>query len=91
MFSCIIAGTTDLDIVEEAIVQFRANIMFKNFQPKCGADRTLVYLFCFIQKCLELVAKTPNDEAKAKDAVMALANENLGSIQDPRFCIRDLV
>uniref|UniRef100_A0A7S3S121 Actin-related protein 2/3 complex subunit 3 n=1 Tax=Strombidinopsis acuminata TaxID=141414 RepID=A0A7S3S121_9SPIT len=65
--------------------------MFKNFQPKSGADRTLVYLFCFIQKCLETVAKTPNDETKAKEAVMTLANENLGSISDPRFCIRDLV
>ena len=48
-------------------------------------------MFCFIQKCLETVAKTPNDETKAKEAVMTLANENLGSIQDQRFCIRDLV
>ncbi len=41
------------DIVDEAIELYRATIMFKEFQPRGGADRVIVYLTFFIQKCLE--------------------------------------
>ena len=41
------------DIVDEAIKLFRANILFKNYKIEGSGDRTLIYLTCFIQKCLE--------------------------------------
>ena len=41
------------DIVDEAIQLYRANILFKNYKVKGPADRTVIYLTCFIQKCLE--------------------------------------
>ena len=41
-----------VDIVEEAISMFRATIMFKNFKPEGPADKLIVYLTVFIQKCL---------------------------------------
>ena len=45
------------DIVDEAIDLFRIMIMFKNFKIKTPADRPLVYLTCFIQKCVEEIGR----------------------------------
>lgn len=36
------------DIVDETITFFRANIMFKSFDPKGPADRVLIYLTKFV-------------------------------------------
>ena len=44
--------TEGTDIVDEAISMFRANIMFKTFNPNGPADKLIVYLTVFIQKCL---------------------------------------
>ena len=45
------------DIIDEALSQFRAQVMFKNFEVKGPADKVLIYLFVFIQKSLETIAK----------------------------------
>ena len=47
------------DIIDEAICQFRANILFKNFKVQGGGDKVLIYLTCFIQKCLEQIFRYP--------------------------------
>ena len=39
-----------MDIVDEAVVFFRANVMFKSFEVKGGADRVLIYLTMFIHQ-----------------------------------------
>ena len=41
-----------IDIIDEAITLFCATIMFKNFKPEGPADKAIVYLTVFIQKCL---------------------------------------
>jgi len=41
-----------VDIIDEAITLFRSTILFKNFSPKGPADKVIVYLTVFIQKCL---------------------------------------
>ena len=51
------ADFEDEDIVDEAIQQFRANILFKNYDVRGPADKTLIFLTVFIQKLLETVAK----------------------------------
>ena len=45
------------DIVDETLSFFRAQVLFKNFQVKGPADKTLIFLTVFIQKCLEVIAK----------------------------------
>jgi actin related protein 2/3 complex subunit 3 len=45
------------DIIDEAINQFRANILFKYYDVKGPADKVIIYLTVFIQKCLEIIAK----------------------------------
>ena len=41
------------DIVDEGIALFRANVLFKNYKIQGGGDKSLIFLTCFIQKCLE--------------------------------------
>ena len=41
-----------LDIIDEAIILFRPNSYFKNFEIKGPADRTLVYLLLATSECL---------------------------------------
>ena len=57
---------SDLDIVDESLMYFRANVFFKNFPLKGDADKVLVYTTVFIQKCLEVIA-SDSDVSKAKN------------------------
>jgi actin related protein 2/3 complex subunit 3 len=54
----------DLDIIDEALIYFRANVLFKNFPILGDADRLLVYITVFIQKCLEVCFNQEIDKAK---------------------------
>jgi hypothetical protein len=40
------------DIIDEALLYFRANVLFRNFDVRGGADRTLIYLTMHIVQCL---------------------------------------
>ena len=40
--------TEDEDIIDETIKFFRANVFFRNFEVKGGADRTLIYFTLFV-------------------------------------------
>ena len=63
----------ELDIIDEAIIYFRANVLFKNFNIEGDADKLLVYITVFIQKCLEK-ANDPNP-AKAKENMKKLVEQ----------------
>jgi len=63
----------ELDIIDEAIIYFRANVLFKNFNIEGDADKLLVYITVFIQKCLEK-ANDPNP-AKAKENMKKLVDQ----------------
>ena len=41
---------TERDIIDEAIEFFRANVFFKSFEVKGGADRVLLYLTIYISQ-----------------------------------------
>ena len=63
----------ELDIIDEAIIYFRANVLFKNFNIEGDADKLLVYITVFIQKCLEK-GNDPNP-AKAKENMKKLVDQ----------------
>ena len=44
---------SNIDIIDEAIMYFRANVLYKNFAIEGDADKLLVYITVFVQKCLE--------------------------------------
>jgi len=60
-----ISNPSETDIVDEAILYFRANVLFRNYAPKGPADLTLAYLTVWIGELLRAIAKTKSkDEAK---------------------------
>ena len=50
------------DIIDEVLTFFRANVLFRNFDVRGGADRTLIYLTLFASQCL---VKTEKIEDKS--------------------------
>lgn len=44
---------TDVDdIIDETLLFFRANTLFRNFDVRSGSDKTMIYLTLFAQQCL---------------------------------------
>lgn len=46
------AGISEEDIIDEVLTYFRANVLFRNFEVKGSADRTLIYLTLHAAQCL---------------------------------------
>jgi actin related protein 2/3 complex subunit 3 len=82
----------DKDVVDEAIQLFRATIMFKNFKPEGPADKMIVYLTVFIQKCLQEVQRKgiACEKATAMTVVDLLAKEVIPASSDSKFFMRAL-
>jgi len=70
--------------VDESIKFFRANILFQSFEIRGDADKVMVFLTVFIQKCLETIAKNPT-ETDAKKNLQALVGETVPASSDPKF------
>ena len=51
----VLPESTEDDIVDEAIGYFRAQCLFKNFEVKGPADKLMIYITVYIQKCLEVI------------------------------------
>jgi len=62
------------DIIDEAIQYFRANVLFRNFEIKGGADLLLVYITVYITKCLQVIRGKSNLEAEKLLNALALEN-----------------
>lgn len=61
------------DIIDETIKFFRANVFFRNFEVKGGADRTLIYLTLYVGACLqELERVETKSEAEKVLHLMAI-------------------
>lgn len=65
----------EFDIIDESIMYFRANVLFKNFPIKSDADKLLIYISVFISKCLEYAAAAGNDYDKAKNYLKNLIDD----------------
>ncbi|XP_062499923.1 actin-related protein 2/3 complex subunit 3-like [Corticium candelabrum] len=77
-------GDGSMDIVEEALYYFKANVFFKNYEIKGEADRVLMYLTLYTTECLKKMTKcrTKNDALKEMNT-LALANFPIPG--DPNF------
>ena len=53
------------DIVDEVIYHYRTNIWMRNFKIATEADRLLIYLTFYAQKCVKMFAQQ-KDKTKAK-------------------------
>jgi len=57
----------DEDIIDETLKFFRANIFFRNFEVKGGADRTLLYLSLYVAQVLKELDRQNDKTQAAKD------------------------
>jgi len=56
------------DIIDEVLTYFRANVLFRNFEVRGGADKTLIYLTLHAVQCLVKLEKIEDKNAGEKDA-----------------------
>jgi len=68
-----LAGEGADDIIDESLGFFKANVLFKHFEVKGGADRVLIYLTLYTTQCLQRLEKcpTPTDGIKALTSMAA--------------------
>lgn len=62
------------DIIDETIMYFRANTLFRNFDVRSGSDKTLIYLTLFAQQCL-VKCERIEDKSMATKELRALATK----------------
>jgi actin related protein 2/3 complex, subunit 3 len=77
------------DVIDEALDFFKANVLFRNFEIKGTADRTLIYLTLYISKCLQKLGRL--DKGGAEKAVYQLAIENFALPGDRNFALGGIV
>ena len=65
----------EIDIIDEALMYFRANVLFKNFPILGDADKLLVYITVFIQKCLEVISSCNDDYDKIRIQIKYLIDD----------------
>lgn len=74
------------DVIDETIKFFRANVFFRNFEVKGGADRTLVYLTLFIGECLKDCERVET-KAEAERVLQATATKAFSVPGDAGFAL----
>ncbi len=72
------------DIIDEALNFFKANVLFRNFEPKGAADKTLLYLTLYINACL---TKISGAKGNAEKAMYQFAIENFSLPGDANFAL----
>lgn len=57
VFCSVICCIEKDDIIDEVLMYFRANVLFRNFDVRGGADKTLIYLTLHAVQCLVKLEK----------------------------------
>jgi len=83
----IISDQNEADIIDETLDLFRANSLFRNFEIKGGADRTLIVLILFISDCLAKLSapRVPPSQIEAQKQLNTLAVDNFPLPGDATF------
>jgi len=55
-----VGNKDDLDIIDEAIYYFKANVFFRTYEIKSAGDRLLIYITLYISECIKKLAKCTN-------------------------------
>ena len=72
------------DIIDETLFYFRANVLFRNFDVRGSADRTLAYLTLFAVQCLVKCEKI-DDKPTAVRELRNLAEKPFSVPGEPGF------
>ncbi|XP_033230629.1 actin-related protein 2/3 complex subunit 3-like isoform X2 [Belonocnema kinseyi] len=74
----------ELDIIDEALYFFRANVFFRTYEIKSDADRVLIYITLYITECLKKLQKCGNQN-QALNELYSLALAKFDIPGDPDF------
>lgn len=82
-----IADPNQPDIIDETLDLFRANSLFRNFEIKGPADRTLIIFILFISDCLQKIGsmRTVPPQIEAAKILNTLAVDNFPLPGDANF------
>lgn len=73
-----------MDIIDEAIFYFRANVFFKEYTINSDSDRVLIYVTLYIIECLKKLLKIQTKDAALKE-LYSLAISQFDIPGDPGF------
>mgnify|MGYP001044204032 CR=1 FL=1 len=80
--------TATRDIVDEAIEFFRANILFRSYEPKGAADLQLCYLTIYFSEILRFLHKSAKTVAEARKSITQISLvQNFAIPGDANFCL----
>lgn len=74
----------EVDIIDETLKFFKANVFFQSYEVKGPADLLLIYLTLYTHQCIMRVAKTTSKDG-AQRALFQLAQENFSLPCDSGF------
>ncbi|KOB67543.1 Arp2/3 complex p21 subunit [Operophtera brumata] len=60
----------ELDIIDEALNYFKANVFFRFYEIKSDSDRVLIYLTLYISECLKKLQKCSNKSQGQQEMYM---------------------
>ncbi|KPJ14795.1 Actin-related protein 2/3 complex subunit 3 [Papilio machaon] len=60
----------ELDVIDEALNYFKANVFFRFYEIKSDADRVLIYLTLYISECLKKLQKCSNKNQGQQEMYM---------------------
>ena len=69
---------------------YRANILFKNYKIHGAGDRCIIFLTCFIQKCLEQILRFPQQDVATRIVGQIVADPKAGDIANNTFFMNKL-
>jgi len=76
--------TGDLDIIDESLNFFKANVFFRTYEIKSEADRLLIYATLYITECLKKLQKC-NTKQQGLQEMYTLAISRFDIPGDPGF------
>jgi actin related protein 2/3 complex subunit 3 len=82
-----VADPDRADIIDETLDLFRANSLFRNFEIKGPADRTLILLILYISDCLAKIgsARVVPSQIEASKSLNTLSVDNFPIPGDANF------
>ena len=79
--------TDQPDVVDESLQYFRANVLFRNFQPLCPADLTLAYLTVYVGELLRAFVKCKTKEEAKKSMTAVSMSTSFAIPGDKQFVL----
>ncbi|KAI0205544.1 ARP2/3 complex ARPC3 subunit [Astrocystis sublimbata] len=84
------AESESYDILDEALLLFRANTFFRNFEIQGNPDRLLIYSILFISECLGKIRPSHGLRDANKELMNIALDNNFSIPGDPGFPLNQM-